>query len=171
MEEARTAPHSPRSVPTNFDVNSEPEISEGIILRAEPIPSGGHRNISVPIQELVQSSKRRGLGNMPKPLAGGHELLLTNQELSGPGEDHSTLRRVEPIDLQRQGQKDKEFVKEPKSFIHRPEEGIGNDSSFGRRPSGVYQLQTSSRNIQRETQRPQKQKKGPKNHQGKVKGK
>ncbi|MBW0552065.1 hypothetical protein O181_091780 [Austropuccinia psidii MF-1] len=90
---------------------------------------------------------------MPKPLAGGHELLLTHQELSGSGEDHRNLRRVEPIVLQRQGQKDKELVKEPNSFIHRPEEGTRNDSSLGRRPSGVYQLLNSSRNIQRQAQR------------------
>ncbi|MBW0537061.1 hypothetical protein O181_076776 [Austropuccinia psidii MF-1] len=91
---------------------------------------------------------------MPKPLAGGHELLLTHQELSGSGEDHRTLRRMEPPVLQRQGQKDKELVEEPKSFIHRPEEGTGNDSSFGDRgPSGVYQLQTSSRSVQRQAQR------------------
>ncbi|MBW0583956.1 hypothetical protein O181_123671 [Austropuccinia psidii MF-1] len=91
---------------------------------------------------------------MPKPLAGGHELLLTHQEFSGSGEDHRTLRRLEPIVLQRQSKEDKELVEEPKSFIHRTEEGIGNDSSFGdRRPSGVYQLHTSSRSIQRRTQR------------------
>ncbi|MBW0581758.1 hypothetical protein O181_121473 [Austropuccinia psidii MF-1] len=91
---------------------------------------------------------------MPKPLAGGHELLLTHQELSGSEEDHRALRRLEPIFLQRQSQKDNELVEEPQSFIHRPEEGVGNDSSFGdRRPSGVYQLQTSSRSVQRQTQR------------------
>ncbi|MBW0467897.1 hypothetical protein O181_007612 [Austropuccinia psidii MF-1] len=65
---------------------------------------------------------------MPKPLAGGHELLLTHKELSGSGEDHRTLRR--------------------------PEGGIGNDSSFGdRRPSGIYQLQTSSISVQQQVQR------------------
>ncbi|MBW0553486.1 hypothetical protein O181_093201 [Austropuccinia psidii MF-1] len=78
---------------------------------------------------------------MPKPLAGGHQLLLRYQELSGSGEDHRTLRRVDPIVLKRQGPKDKEFVEEPKSFISRTEEGIGNDPSFGRRPIGIYQLQ------------------------------
>ena len=108
----------------------------------------------MPIQELVQSSQRRGVGNMPKPLAGGHELLLTHQELSGSGEDHRTLRRMEPPVLQRQGQKDKELVEEPKYFIHRPEEGTGNDSSFGDRgPSGIHQLQTSSRSVQRQAER------------------
>ncbi|MBW0582375.1 hypothetical protein O181_122090, partial [Austropuccinia psidii MF-1] len=56
--------------------------------------------------------------------------------------------------LQRQGQKDKELVEVPKSFIHRPEEGTGNDSSFGDRgPSGIYQLQTSSKSVQRQAQR------------------
>ncbi|MBW0580693.1 hypothetical protein O181_120408 [Austropuccinia psidii MF-1] len=63
---------------------------------------------------------------------------------------------LEPIVLQRQSQKDKELVEEAKSFIHRPEEGVGNDSSFGdRMPSGVYQLQTSSRCVQRQAERSQ----------------
>ncbi|MBW0553234.1 hypothetical protein O181_092949 [Austropuccinia psidii MF-1] len=85
---------------------------------------------------------------MPKPLAGGHELLLTHQELSGAGEDRRTFRRLEPIVLQRQGQKDEGLVEEPKSFIHRPEQGTGNDSSFGdRRPSGAYQLQKCPKTI------------------------
>ncbi|MBW0579704.1 hypothetical protein O181_119419 [Austropuccinia psidii MF-1] len=96
---------------------------------------------------------------MPKPLAGGHELLLTHQELSGSGEDHRTLRRVEPPVLQRKGQKDKEMVVEPKYFIHRPEEGTGNNSSFGDRgPSGVYQLQkfpkTSPKDLRRSREFP-----------------
>ncbi|MBW0514807.1 hypothetical protein O181_054522 [Austropuccinia psidii MF-1] len=91
---------------------------------------------------------------MPKPSAGGHELLLTHQELSGSGEDHKTLRRLEPIVFQRQGQKYKELAEEPKSFIHRPEDRVGNDSSFrDRGPSGVYQLQTSSRSVQGQPQR------------------
>ncbi|MBW0564624.1 hypothetical protein O181_104339 [Austropuccinia psidii MF-1] len=153
LEDARVSPHPPRSVPTDFDMNSEPELIHDHISRAEPFSSGRNRNISMPVQKLVQSSQRRGVGNMPKPLAGGHELLLTHQELSGSGEDHRTLRRVEPIVLQRQGQKDEESVDERISFILRPEEGIGNDFSLGRRPSGVYQLQTNSRSIQREAQR------------------
>ncbi|MBW0572797.1 hypothetical protein O181_112512 [Austropuccinia psidii MF-1] len=126
------------SVPTNFDVNSESGLIHDNILRVESLASGSNRNLSMPVQKLVQSSQRRGVGNMPKPFAGGHELLLTHQEPSGSGEDHRTLRRLEPIVLQRQGQKDKELVEEPKSFIHRPEEGVGIYSSFGdRRPSGV----------------------------------
>ncbi|MBW0516952.1 hypothetical protein O181_056667 [Austropuccinia psidii MF-1] len=104
LEDARTAPHSTRPVPENFDVNSVPELIEVDVLRAEPVPSGSHRNISVLIQKLVQSSKQIGVGNMPKPLAGGHELLLTHQEISGSGEYHRILRRVEPIVLQIQGQ-------------------------------------------------------------------
>ncbi|MBW0550746.1 hypothetical protein O181_090461 [Austropuccinia psidii MF-1] len=165
LEDARAAPHSPRSVPTNFDVSSEPELIEGNFLRDEPLSSGSHRNISVPIQKLVQSSKQRGVGNMPKPLAGGHELLLKHQELSGSGEDQRTLRRVEPTVLQRKGKKDKELVEEPKSFICRPEEGIGND------PSGIYQLQTSSRSIQREAQRTSQEEERPQEPSGQGKKK
>ncbi|MBW0582131.1 hypothetical protein O181_121846 [Austropuccinia psidii MF-1] len=154
MEHARVDPHSPRPVPTNFDVNSESGLLHDNILRAEPFSSGSNKNLLIPIQKLVQSSQRRGVGNMPKPLAGSHELLITHQELSGSGEDHATLRRLEPILLQIKSQKYKELVEEPKSSVHRPEEGVGNDSSFGdRRPSGVYQLQNSSRSVQRQVKR------------------
>ncbi|MBW0570800.1 hypothetical protein O181_110515 [Austropuccinia psidii MF-1] len=135
-------------------MNSESGLINDNIFRAESLSSGRSRNLSMPIQELVQSSQRRGVGNMPKPLAGGHELPLTHQELSGSGEDNGALRKLEPIVLQGKSQKDKELVEEPKSFIHRPEEGVGNDSSFGdRRPSGIYQVQTSSRSIQRQAKR------------------
>ncbi|MBW0570178.1 hypothetical protein O181_109893, partial [Austropuccinia psidii MF-1] len=150
----QSCPHSPRSVPTNCAVNSESGLIHDNISRAEPLSSGRNRNLSILIQKLVQRSQRRGVGNIPKPLAKGHELLLAHQELSGSGEDHRTLRRLYPLVLQRQSQKDKELVEEPKSFIHRPEEGVGNDSSFGdKRPSGVYQLQTSSRSVQGQAQR------------------
>ncbi|MBW0494973.1 hypothetical protein O181_034688 [Austropuccinia psidii MF-1] len=148
LEDSRVATHSPRSAPTNVDVNSESELIHDNISRVEPFSSGRNRNLSMPIQELVQSIQRGGVGNMPKPLAGGHELLLTHQELSGSGEDHTTLWMLEPIVAQRQDQKDKELAEKSKSFIHRPEEEVGNDPSLGeRRPSGVYQLQTSSRSV------------------------
>ncbi|MBW0572490.1 hypothetical protein O181_112205 [Austropuccinia psidii MF-1] len=108
----------------------------------------------MPIEKLVQSSQRRVVGNILMPLVGGHELLLTHQELSGSGEDQRALRRLEPIVLQRQGQKDKEVAEVPKCFIHRPEEGVGNDSSFGdRRPSGVYQLQKFPKTSQKDPRR------------------
>ncbi|MBW0569179.1 hypothetical protein O181_108894 [Austropuccinia psidii MF-1] len=140
---SRVSPHSPRSVPTSFDVNSEPSLIEGSILRAEPFPSGIHKNILVPVQKLVQRIQGRGVGNMPTPLAGSHELLLTHQEPSGSGEDHRALRR--------------------------PEEGVENDPSFGeRRPSGIYQLQKCPKTSPKG---PQRKEKGSKNHQGKVKGK
>ncbi|MBW0583533.1 hypothetical protein O181_123248 [Austropuccinia psidii MF-1] len=120
-------PHSPRSVPTRFDINSESALIHDNISRDEPLPSGRNRNLSIPTQKLVQSSQIRGVGNMPKPLARGHELLLTHKELSGSGEDHRTLRR--------------------------PEEGIGNDSRLGDGgPSAIYQLQTSSRSVQGQAQ-------------------
>ncbi|MBW0472344.1 hypothetical protein O181_012059 [Austropuccinia psidii MF-1] len=154
MEESGVAPNSPRSVLTSFDLNSEPELIQVNTLRAEPFPNDNHRNISVTVQKLVQRSQLRGVGNIPQPLAGGCELLLTHHELSGSGEDHRALRRMNPIVLQRQGQKDKEMVYEQKAFIHRPKEGVGNDPRFVKgRPSGVYQLQTSSRNVQRQVQR------------------
>ncbi|MBW0570068.1 hypothetical protein O181_109783 [Austropuccinia psidii MF-1] len=125
-----------------------PPIPQGNVLRDEPLSSGSHRNVSIPLQKLVQSSKRRGVGDMRKPLAGGNDLLIEHQKLSGSGEDLELLAGWSTSSC-----KDKELVEEPKSFICMPEGGIGNDPSIVRRPTGVYQLQTSSRSIQREAQR------------------
>ncbi|MBW0510446.1 hypothetical protein O181_050161 [Austropuccinia psidii MF-1] len=80
---SRVSPHSPRSVPTSFDVNSEPSLIEGSILRAEPFPSGIHKNILVPVQKLVQRIQGRGVGNMPKPLAGAMNSYLHIKSLLG----------------------------------------------------------------------------------------
>ncbi|MBW0538050.1 hypothetical protein O181_077765 [Austropuccinia psidii MF-1] len=82
---------------------------------------------------------------MPKPLAGGHELLLTHEELSGSGEDHRTLRRVEPIVLQRKAL----------------EEGPVGSTSSKPAPEASKEKHKGA----------QKKNKGPKNHNGKDKGK
>ncbi|MBW0540067.1 hypothetical protein O181_079782 [Austropuccinia psidii MF-1] len=87
---------------------------------------------------------------MPKPLAGGHELLLTTQEFSGSGEDHRALRRVNPIVLQRQGQEDKELFEEPKSFIHIPEEGMEMTPALEKEGPVAS---TSPRSVQRQAKR------------------
>ncbi|MBW0468975.1 hypothetical protein O181_008690 [Austropuccinia psidii MF-1] len=94
LDDARVSPNSTRSVPKNFDINSEPELIQGNVSRAEPFPSGRNRNISVPVQNLIHRGQGKGVGNMPKPLAGGYELLLTHQELSWSGEDHRAIRQT-----------------------------------------------------------------------------
>ncbi|MBW0522508.1 hypothetical protein O181_062223 [Austropuccinia psidii MF-1] len=91
LEDARVAPHCPVSLSALFDVNSEPELIQGNISRAEPFSSSSHRNISVPVQKLVLRSQGRGLGKITKPLEGGHELLLIHQELYGSGEKDKEL--------------------------------------------------------------------------------
>ncbi|MBW0510907.1 hypothetical protein O181_050622 [Austropuccinia psidii MF-1] len=103
---------------------------------------------------MVQRIQGGILENMSKPLAGGHELLLIHQEFSGSGEDHANLRRMESIILQRQGQKDKDWFEDLKSFIHGPKEGTGNDPSFvERRASSINKIQFGSRAVQRQAQR------------------
>ncbi|MBW0484763.1 hypothetical protein O181_024478 [Austropuccinia psidii MF-1] len=150
-EKARPGPDL-ESLPQERHVVRMPELPP--FPKGWTISSGSHRNIPVQVQNLVKIRQGRGVGNMPKPLEGGHELLLTHQELSGSGEYHRALGRMEPIVLQRQGQKDEKLVEEPNSFIHRPEEGVGNDPSFGeRRSSSINQLHTSCRGVQGKSQK------------------
>ncbi|MBW0559194.1 hypothetical protein O181_098909 [Austropuccinia psidii MF-1] len=94
------------------------------------------------------------------------------QELSGSGEDHRTLRRLEPIVLQRKSQKDKELVEEPKSFIHRPEEGVGNEPALETEGLVASTGSKPAPEVSKDKPKgPQKKQKGPKHHQGKCKGK
>ncbi|MBW0550103.1 hypothetical protein O181_089818 [Austropuccinia psidii MF-1] len=72
LEDARVAPHPPRYLPTTFDIDSEDKLIQGNGLRVEPLPSGSHGNISALVQTLVQSIQGGRMGNMSKPLAGGH---------------------------------------------------------------------------------------------------
>ncbi|MBW0574312.1 hypothetical protein O181_114027 [Austropuccinia psidii MF-1] len=172
MEDARVAPHSPRSVPRNLDVNSESELIHDSISRAEPLPSGRNRNLSMPIQKLAQSSQRRGAGNMPKPLGGGHELLLTNKELSWSGEDCRTLRRLDPIVLQRKVKKIKILLKNQSILsIDQKKELEMTPALETECPVASSSSKPAPEVCKDKPKGPQKKKKGPKKHQGKGKGK
>ncbi|MBW0534899.1 hypothetical protein O181_074614 [Austropuccinia psidii MF-1] len=76
FEDTRVFIHSPRSVTTTFDTNSEPELIQVDYLRVKALSSGKNRNISVPVQILVQRSQRGSLGNMSKRLAGSMNSYL-----------------------------------------------------------------------------------------------
>ncbi|MBW0514268.1 hypothetical protein O181_053983 [Austropuccinia psidii MF-1] len=86
---------------------------------------------------------------MPKPLAGGHELLCTHQGLSGSEEDHITLRRVDPIVLQRQAQKIKNWLKNQSLLCVDQKKELEMTTAL---EEGSV-ASTSSRSIQREAQR------------------
>ncbi|MBW0564533.1 hypothetical protein O181_104248 [Austropuccinia psidii MF-1] len=104
-----------------------------------------------PDPEVASLPQERHIWRMPEFPSFPKKFITANTRIA---EDHRDLRRLEPIVLQRKGQKDKELAEKSKSFIHRPEEGVGNDPSFGeRRPSGVYQLQTSSISVQGQAQK------------------
>ncbi|MBW0590071.1 hypothetical protein O181_129786 [Austropuccinia psidii MF-1] len=117
-EGCQTFSHSPKYVPATFSINLEPKLMQVNFLEVKPLPSGSHGDISVPAQKLIQTIQR-GVGNMPKPLAGGCELLITHQEISGSEEDHRMLRRMEPIFFKGQDQQDRDLVGCSKSFICR----------------------------------------------------
>ncbi|MBW0592569.1 hypothetical protein O181_132284 [Austropuccinia psidii MF-1] len=156
LEDSRFSPHFPRSAPTKFLVNSESELIHVNISRAEPFSSGRNKNLSMPIQELVQRSQRGGVGNMPKPLEGGNELLLTHPELSGSGEYHRALSRSKPIVFQKLDQK-KELEMPPAL------EKEGPVASTRFKPAPEFSKD--------KLKGPQKKNRGCKNHQGKGKGK
>ncbi|MBW0580725.1 hypothetical protein O181_120440 [Austropuccinia psidii MF-1] len=108
---------------------------------------------------------------MRKPLAGGHELLLTHQELLGSGEYHRTLRRVEPIVLQRQSKKIKNWLKNQILLSVDQKKELEMTPALEEGPVASTSSKPAPEESKEKPKGPQKKKKGPKNHQGKGKGK
>ncbi|MBW0561355.1 hypothetical protein O181_101070 [Austropuccinia psidii MF-1] len=172
LEDARVAPHSPRSVPTDFDVNSEPELIHDNISRAKPFSSGSNRNISIPVQKLVQSSQRRGVGNMPKPLAGAMNSYLHIKSFLGQEKTIELLGGWSPLSCKDKVKKIKNWLKN-QSLL-----SIDQKKELEMPPALATEAPVASTNskpapeVSKDKPKgPQKKKRGPKNHQSKGKGK
>ncbi|MBW0473932.1 hypothetical protein O181_013647 [Austropuccinia psidii MF-1] len=129
LEDARVSPYYWRSVPTTFDMNSEPELIQSNVSRVEPLPKGGKRNISVPVQKMVQRIQGRRMINMPKPLAGGYDLLITHQEASRPKEGTGNLARF--------GKGRKSSIKQFKTSLKTPKKKKPEDLRRNRKVPGT----------------------------------
>ncbi|MBW0574192.1 hypothetical protein O181_113907 [Austropuccinia psidii MF-1] len=172
MENARVAPHSQRCVPTNLDMNSESGLIHDNTSRAEPLSSGSNRNLPVPIQKLIKSSQRRVVGNMPKPFARGHEILLPHQELSGSGENHRAHGGWSPLYCKYKVKKMKNWLKNQSLLSIEQKKELEMTPTLETDGSVAYTSSKPAPEVSMDKPKgPQKKQKGPKNHQGKGKGK
>ncbi|MBW0522622.1 hypothetical protein O181_062337 [Austropuccinia psidii MF-1] len=150
-------------------IPEDPPIPQGNVLRVELLPSGSQRNISVPVQRLVQGRKGRGLGNSFKPLAGRHELLFTHQELSGSGEDHRALRSMESLVLQGKGKNVQNWLKNQSLLSIEQKKELELTPYLEKdRPVASTSFKTAPEQPNDKPKRPQKKQRGPRKNQGKV---
>ncbi|MBW0565097.1 hypothetical protein O181_104812 [Austropuccinia psidii MF-1] len=172
MEDSRVSPHSPRSAPTNFDLNSESELINDNISSVEKLLSGRNRNLSMPIQGLVQSSQRGGVGNIPKPLAGEMNSYLHIKSFLGQEKNIELLGGLSPLSCKDKVKTIKNWLKnqsllsidQKKELEMTPDlEKEGPVASTSSKPAPEVSKD--------KPKRPHKKQKGPKNHQGKGKGK
>ncbi|MBW0495056.1 hypothetical protein O181_034771 [Austropuccinia psidii MF-1] len=106
---------------------------------------------------------------MPKPLAGGHEVLFTNQELSGSVEDHIALRRVDPTVLQRQGQKSNDWLNNQILLSIDQKKELKMTPALEKEGPVVSTSSKTAPEISKDKPKgPQKNHKGPNNHQRKA---
>ncbi|MBW0502612.1 hypothetical protein O181_042327 [Austropuccinia psidii MF-1] len=172
MEDARVAPHSPRSVPTNFDINSESGLIHDNISRAEPLSSGSNRNLSIPIQKLVQSSQGRGVGNMPKPLAGPMNSYLHIKSFLGQEKTIELLGGWRPLSYKEKVKKIKNWLKNQSLLsIDQKKELEMTPALETEGPMASKSSKTAPEVSKDKAKGPQKKQKGTKNHQGKGEGK
>ncbi|MBW0558456.1 hypothetical protein O181_098171 [Austropuccinia psidii MF-1] len=171
MEDARASPHSPRSVPTNFDVNSESGLIHDNILRAEPLSSVRNRNLSMPIQKLVQSSQRRGVGNIPKPLAGGMNSYLHIKSSLGQEKTIELLGGWSTFSCKDKVKKINNWLKNQSLLSIDQKELEGTPALETEGPVVSTSSKPAPEVSKEKPKGPQKKQKGPKTHQGKGKGK
>ncbi|MBW0541073.1 hypothetical protein O181_080788 [Austropuccinia psidii MF-1] len=87
---------------------------------------------------------------MTKPFAGDHDLLLTHQEISGLGEDHRTVRSLEPIALQSKVKNIKNWLKNQSLLSIEQKKELEMTPAL--ETEGPV-ASTSSRSVQRQSQR------------------
>ncbi|MBW0542901.1 hypothetical protein O181_082616 [Austropuccinia psidii MF-1] len=172
LEDARVSPHFQRSAPTKYDVNSEYELIHDNISRAEPFSSGRNRSLSMAIQELVQRSQRGGVGNMPKPLAGSHELLLPDEELSGSGETIELLGAWITLSCKEKVKKIENLLKNKSLFSIDQKKELEMTPALEKKGPVASTSSKPAAEVSKDKHKgPQKKQKGPKIHQGKGKSK
>ncbi|MBW0579449.1 hypothetical protein O181_119164 [Austropuccinia psidii MF-1] len=165
----QSSPHSPRSVPTKFDVNSESELIHDNILRAETLPSGSNRNLSIPIKKLVQSSQRRGVGNMPKPLAGPMNSYLHIKRFLGQEKTIEPLGGWSPLSCKDKFIKIKNWLKNQSLLsIDQKKELEMTPALETEGPVGSTSSKPAPEVSKDKPKGPQKKPRGPKRHKGKA---
>ncbi|MBW0588366.1 hypothetical protein O181_128081 [Austropuccinia psidii MF-1] len=172
LEDSRVAPHSPRSVPTDFDMKSESELTHGIISRSEPFSGGSNRNISMQVQKLVQSSQIIRVGNMTEPLAGSMNSYLHVKSFLGQEKTIELLGGWRPLYCKDKVKKIRNCLKN-QSIL-----SVDQKKEMEMTPAletEVPVASTSSKPAPEVSKdKPnghQKKQRGPKNHRGKGKGK
>ncbi|MBW0590638.1 hypothetical protein O181_130353 [Austropuccinia psidii MF-1] len=108
---------------------------------------------------------------MPKPLAGGHELLLRHQELSGSGEDHRALGGCSPLSCKDKVKKIKNWLKNQSLLSIDQKKELKMTPALQEGPVASTSSKSAPETSKEKPKGPQRKKKGPKNHQGKGKGK
>ncbi|MBW0570156.1 hypothetical protein O181_109871 [Austropuccinia psidii MF-1] len=172
LEDSTVVPHSPRSVPTDFDVNSDPELIHDNISRPQPFSSGRNRNISMPIQKLVQSSQGRRMGNMPKPLAGAMNSYLHIKSFLGQENTIELLGGWSPLSCKYKVKKIKNWLKKQSLLsIDQKKELEMTPALETEAPVASTSSKPAPEVSKDKLKGPQKKQRGPKNHQGKGKGK
>ncbi|MBW0539813.1 hypothetical protein O181_079528 [Austropuccinia psidii MF-1] len=159
-----------RLVPTNFDVNSEPELIEGNILRDELLASGSNGNISVPIQRLAQSSRRRGVVNLPKPLGGAMNIYLQIKSFVAQEKTIELFGGWSLLSCKDKVKKIKNWLKNNSILLVYQKKELEMTPALEEGPVASTSSKLAPEASKEKPKGPQKKKKGPKSHQGKGKG-
>ncbi|MBW0592790.1 hypothetical protein O181_132505, partial [Austropuccinia psidii MF-1] len=135
------------------------------------IPQGLYQQTLIPNTKIGSEQQRKRSGKYAKPLAGGYELLLTHQELSGSGEDHRILRRVGPFSCKERVKKIKNWLKDPSLLSTDQKKELEMTRALKEGLVASTSSKPAAEASKEKPKGPQKKKKGPKSHQGKGKGK
>ncbi|MBW0484280.1 hypothetical protein O181_023995 [Austropuccinia psidii MF-1] len=165
-------PPSPRSVPTKFEINSEPELIQCNFLIVETLSSGRHRNISVPVQRLVQRSQGRGIGNFSKPFAAGMNSCLHIKSFLGQGKTIELLGGLSPLSCKENVKKVTNLLKNQSHLSMDQKKDLEMIPALEKKePVASASSKKAPEKYKEKPQGPQQKRRGPKNNQGTGKGK
>ncbi|MBW0590595.1 hypothetical protein O181_130310 [Austropuccinia psidii MF-1] len=172
LEDARVSPHSPRSVLTNADVNSNPELIKVNILRAEPFPSGSNRDISVPPKNWFRAAKEEEWEIFLSLWKGAMNSYLQIKSFLGKENNIELLGGWRPLSCKDKVKKIKNWLKNQSLLsIDKKKELKITPALEKEGPAAPTSSKPAPEVSKDKPKGPQKKKRGLKNHQGKGKGK
>ncbi|MBW0492079.1 hypothetical protein O181_031794 [Austropuccinia psidii MF-1] len=164
--------HSPRSVPTNFDVNSELELIEGNILRDEPFTSGKNRNISVPIKKWFRAAKEEDWEICLSLWKGAMNSYLQIKSFLGQEKTIELLGGWSPLTWKENVKRIKKWLKNQSLLSIDQKKELQMTPALEKEGPVASTSSKPALEVSKDKPKgPQKKQRGPKSHQGKCKGK
>ncbi|MBW0585833.1 hypothetical protein O181_125548, partial [Austropuccinia psidii MF-1] len=172
LEDFRVAPHSSRSVPTTFEINSGPELIQSNVSRVEPLPSVSHRNISVTVRNWYRAAKEDEWEIFPSIWQGDMKSYLHIKSFMGQEKTIVLLGGWSPFSFKEKVKKINNWLNKQSLLSIDQKKELETTPALNKEGPVVSTSSKTAPNQHKDKPKgPEKKQRGPRNNQGKGKGK